>query len=418
MNLHLQAAAGQAAGTAPAAEAPAKTRPVWLCDPWCFTPWYTAELARALLDAGAPVRLLCPPYHPEPSFFAEQGLQTALGPARLAAALHPRRAPLRRAVRLVDAAVNLPALAAGLARHRPAILHLQQCPLLEHGIPADLLLVRWARALGIPVVHTVHNLLPNRAVRGSAALYGRFYRACDRLLCHTGEAAERLAVEFRVEAGRIDVVPHGPLFARRPALTRGECRERLGLPPGRTVFLWQGVLVPYKGLPLLLDAWRQVEAQSEGKAMLLIAGTGPAGELEVLRALPLANSVRLDLRYLPSRELPLYYEAADVLLYPYERITTSGALLTGLNYQKPIVASALPLFRGFLEHGANALLFEQHTPDALARAMLALVHSPALLERLRAGARANPARQTQWPAIAAQTLRSYQAAGARLSSGA
>ena len=37
--------------------------------------------------------------------------------------------------------------------------------------------------------------------------------------------------------------------------------------------LWQGIIFPYKGIDLLLDAWQQVEANSDD-ACLLIVGTG------------------------------------------------------------------------------------------------------------------------------------------------
>ena len=36
--------------------------------------------------------------------------------------------------------------------------------------------------------------------------------------------------------------------------------------------------------------------------------------------------------------------AADILIYPYREVTTSGALMTGLSFGKPVIATALPFF--------------------------------------------------------------------------
>src|SRR6202022_3414901 len=94
---------------------------------------------------------------------------------------------------------------------------------------------------------------------------------------------------------------------------------------------------------------------------LIIAGTGEETILrevqEQVRALGVNESVRLDLRFLRVEEVSLYYQAADIVVYPYKEITTSGALMTGGNYKKAIVATDLPSFREVLGGGGWAELF-------------------------------------------------------------
>jgi glycosyltransferase involved in cell wall biosynthesis len=116
------------------------------------------------------------------------------------------------------------------------------------------------------------------------------------------------------------------------------------------------------------------------------------------------------MRYIPAAEIPCFYSAADVLLYPYRQITTSGALMTGLNYRRPIIASDLPLFRGLIEEEENGLLLPSYTSEALAEAMRRLYADAQLFDRLRLGAQANRERQTQWDEIAQRTRRTYEAA--------
>lgn len=392
---------------------------VWIYDPWCFTPWYTAALAKALAAANVSLRLVCPRYHLEPHYFARGGLRNQPGFVDLAAGMGIRQPTLRQTLRSIEYLANTAWLAGILARRPPAILHLQACPLLARGIATDLLLLQWAQRQGVRVVHTVHNLLPHDSA-GSAKtlrdrrLHARLYQSCDRLICHTNDAASQLIEEFGLQPDRIDVVPHGPLFAERRAGGKAGARARLGLDSTRLLFLWQGVLAPYKGTDLLLDAWSglmQILPPSAPPPALLIAGQGAATEIRSLRAkvqrLALTSSVRLDLEYIPASDLPDYFLAADVLVYPYHEITTSGALMTGLHYAVPILASDLPAFRLVTIPGVNGLLVPPMHQASLTAALLRLATDASLLQTLRLGAQANDARQVQWPAIAERTIATY-----------
>jgi glycosyltransferase involved in cell wall biosynthesis len=102
------------------------------------------------------------------------------------------------------------------------------------------------------------------------------------------------------------------------------------------------------------------------------------------------------------------YRAADVVVYPYRAITTSGALATGLALGKAIVASDLPVFRELLAHRENALLVDPEDSVVLAGALIELAQDAALRERLAARVRAmNFGRQT-WTSIAKRTAQVYE----------
>ena len=59
-----------------------------------------------------------------------------------------------------------------------------------------------------------------------------------------------------------EVIPHGPFFYDLPRTREAqEIRERLCIEPHRKIVLWQGILFPYKGLDVLLKAWKQVERE-------------------------------------------------------------------------------------------------------------------------------------------------------------
>ena len=387
---------------------------IWVSDPWCRTPWYTAELTRALALTANHVRLVCPSYHLEPRFLQHQGLKPRPGVLNVAAHLATIHRNLVAPARAVEYGVNSLVLALIAAMHPPHVVHQQQCALLEHGWVQEIAQLRWLRWQGTRIVHTVHNLLPHKSREFHSQRFGELYRLCDALICHDGDTAFELHKDFGIARERIHVIPHGPLFARLPAMSVSECRKAIDIPGDVQVFLAQGVIAPYKGLDLLLEAWANLlrSDRTLPRAMLLIAGTGAASCLRQLRqkALDLGlgqNQVRMDLRYIAAAEVPIYMQAADVLLYPYRSITTSGALLTGLNFRKPIIASDLPPMRKYLFPHVNALIVPPGNLDALTSA-LAEARSRTNLAALQAGSASNQFLQVQWDEIATRTIEVYR----------
>ncbi|WP_263417950.1 glycosyltransferase family 4 protein [Terriglobus albidus] len=404
---------------------------VWLSDPLCFTPWYTAALARALASANVSLRLLSASVSREPEYFAQVSLSPDPGPFHFDDLANGWPSSLRRVLRCAAAISNSIALARTLEStpsKRPDILHLQQLPLLNHNIGSDFELLAAARRCGIPVVHTVHNLLPHDTGNRRENIFGRLYRSVDHLICHSRDIADTLEARFDIPSNFISVIPHGPLFESREHINPSDARAALKLPQDRPIVLWQGVMATYKGLDLLLQAWRLTAPRwrnrSAAMPLLVIAGTG-SSEVEAAvqaAATALPDSVRADIHYIPTNRLPSYYHAADLLVYPYRSITTSGALLTGLCYRKPIIASDLPPFREYLEPGENALLVPPGNVAALSSALeeaiggIAKLHQQPRSESskniylgLLLGAANNHRRYVGWDQIARQTIGVYRA---------
>ncbi len=358
---------------------------VWLLDPFCFTPWYSAALASSLKDAGAEIRLISGTFSRERTYLQRYGLKAEPGPFQAPEICKNSPPPIGRAVRLAEVLLNTRMLARSLhagGRNLPDILHFQQMRMLNHGLRSDYRLIEAAQQAGIRVVHTVHNLLPHDTGDRLRTIYVELYGRVDHLVCHSAGVAQCLRDDFRIPEHRISVIPHGPLFASEhlpSAAEKEQARTRLKLPRKQPIVLLQGVLATYKGLDVLLEAWKrcvQTFTHMAGVSpLLLIAGGGPSKlEAEVRQAvLAAGGSIRADLGYIPTHRLPDYYAAADLLVYPYRTITTSGALLTGLTYAKPIVASRLAPFEEYLTDGENARLVTPGDPAALADALTSLL---------------------------------------------
>jgi glycosyltransferase involved in cell wall biosynthesis len=283
----------------------------------------------------------------------------------------------------------------------------QFTPLAEHSLPFELWFLRLAHWFGVTVVYTVHNLLPHDRSERLRTTYARLYRTVDRFICHDSATQDRLVQEFEVAKQRTVVIPHGPLF---PDDSAGDISGANENKSTSCVFLWQGIIRPYKGLPLLLTAWKEA-VESGLKAVLQIVGTGESdvvAQVEgLIHSLGIDSSVRRDYRFVPVEQLAAYYRAADVLVYPYSSITTSGALMTGIGYGKAILASDLSAFRQILTDESNALLVPAGDVRAWAKALIRLGSDPALRTKLSRQLWHDKSALSNWHDIALETLRLY-----------
>ena len=148
----------------------------------------------------------------------------------------------------------------------------------------------------------------------------------------------------------------------------------------------------------------------------MIAGTGAPELLEQIRAQVAElglKRVKLHFRFISTEELVALYRAADVVVYPYRAITTSGALATGLALGKTIVATDLPVFRELLTDGENARLVPPLDTASLAMRGGGLLRDAALRERLAEQVRAMRFGDESWLEIAAKTVAVYGGVGSR-----
>src|SRR5262249_28901447 len=239
------------------------------------------------------------------------------GMLNLAVRVPAARRTLRRLLKLSEYLLNLAILAVRFVLSKPDILHVEFLPLIERGVPFERWLLCLAEALGIGIVYTVHNVLPQDTGERHKAAFQRVYDLADALICHDGEASRRLTSEFGIPADRIHVVPHGPLFDEDYTNAPACCRSELGFGPDQCVVLCQGFIRPYKGIPFLLASWWKVQDTVPG-ARLVIAGCGETKHVaEVEKAvqdLGLHASVRRIFDFLPSDQLLRLYAAADILV--------------------------------------------------------------------------------------------------------
>lgn len=224
-----------------------------------------------------------------------------------------------------------------------------------------------------------HNVFDHEAHPLKDALTRAVLRRADRFAVQNARGAREVAAE-RPNAP-VAVVPH-PAEPRAVLPDRDAARGQLGVPLDAPVFLFSGLLRPYKGWDILLDAFAAVR-RDVPHALLVLAGE-PWGEARRLEAWAPAG-VRLELRYLPERERGLWFAASDAVVCPYRHATGSGIAADALAYGRPVIGSRVEGLEDVVEDGHSGLLVPPGDAAALARAMALFVRE-GLGPRLAAGA--------------------------------
>lgn len=391
-----------------------KSPRIYMMDLLATVPYYTAYLSRALIDLGADLTVGSITYYLDPECFSSRGLKTDPGAIDIVGRFPLPRVP-RRLLKLVEAALNLASLSLRFARSRPDVIHVQYLPMITWKFPLDLWFLKFSKRLGSKIVLTVHDLLPHDSADQHHAVFQQLYHFVDHLICHSASIQTRLVKEFHLDPALISIIPHGPFFYDLPVQESGPILQKFGVPPATPLVLWQGLVFPYKGVDLLLDAWQAVELAND-RACLVVAGTGDPGLLLSLRQQALSlnlKRVHLYQHFITTAELVALYRAAQVIVYPYRAITTSGALATGLAFGKTILATDLPVFREQLVDGESAFLVAPEK-KLLSDALLHLLSDDTLRKSFSDKIQALNFGESSWQHIARQTLSAYTCSTAAL----
>ena len=270
------------------------------------------------------------------------------------------------------------------------------------------------RGRGLPLVVTVHDLLPlrhpdlfTRQTRAHTHLYAPFVRRAARLITPSeytrGEVIELLGVP----AGRVVTVPNGldPRFSPRE-IDRDKLAREFGI-TGRYV-LAAGTLEPRKNLTAVLRAFPQVAEAFDDVTLVVAGGRGwrnDTFESELARS-TLAGRVRLT-GFVSDERLTELYSGAACFVYPSLAEGFGLPPLEAMACGAPVIAgnrTALPEVLG-----SAGLLVDPEDHTALAAQLLRVLQDQELARSMRA-AGLDRAGRFSWAATAAATEQVYRQA--------
>jgi glycosyltransferase involved in cell wall biosynthesis len=232
-----------------------------------------------------------------------------------------------------------------------------------------------------PTTAVVHNPADHDARRIQRMAARSVLSRCQALFTHARVLENVLAENY---PGLATASHPMPPSATDPLPLQSEARAALGVAEDRRVALFVGLVRPYKGVDLLLEAVARLPAGADW--LVIIAGEpwGDQGRRveEQVRRLGIEDRVRLKLRWIPETEVPLLLAAANVVVLPYRSGSQSAVAPMALGAGVPVLSTTVGGLPEVVRHGIDGWLVDPKSIEALVGALEEL-DRPRLVELAR-----------------------------------
>jgi D-inositol-3-phosphate glycosyltransferase len=289
--------------------------------------------------------------------------------------------------------------------------------------------LRLRRRLGVPLAVTFHALGRVRRAHQSEAdgfpdvRFDIEQCAMDEADVIVAECPEDLADMrrfYRVDPGRVRVVPCGFDPGELHPLARRHARHRLGMPQAEFSVLQLGRMVPRKGVDTVTEAIALLRGQYRIPAVLYVVGGNSrvpdaAETPEIGRLSHMASDLGIGdhVHFVGQRdrhELAQYYCASNVFVTTpwYEPFGITP--LEAMACARPVVGADVGGIRFSVVHGRTGFLVPPRDPQAVARCLARLHHDRPLARAMGRLGRVRATERFTWSSVVDQLVPAYRVA--------
>jgi glycosyltransferase involved in cell wall biosynthesis len=277
--------------------------------------------------------------------------------------------------------------------------------------------LHWLKLLGVRTVTTVHDVLPfdlgTDFASARGGIYHRLYTCSSGLVVHSKHTRNCLAELDSRLLGKVALIPQGNYSSveQHRWVSRKEAKTKIGVEPCAPVILIFGTIKPNKRLDLVIEALPGI-SKMYPQAKLVIAGK--VQDQDISKYVDLANrrgvasSVLWQLDYITDEELEWYFSAADVIVFPYQWIYQSAALMMAMSFGKPVVATAVGSNSELIKDNKTGILVPLDDVDAMVNAIQTVLEQKARASAMGKAAHEYVTTELSWNNIARSMLAFYR----------
>ena len=262
-------------------------------------------------------------------------------------------------------------------------------------------------------MYTAHNVLPHEEKKADYFLYSILYRAADGIITHSGGIKEKLVSRFNIPPNKVTVIPHGNFDSYLPkkTITKEEARKDFNLSIKDDVLLFFGYIREYKGLDLLLNAFKLI-LEKKPDTVLIIAGFPATKQLydkyiREVNLLPKKN-IKATFNFIPSEDVPKYFISADFVVLPYKKIDHSGIVHMAYSFGKPIIATNVGDFPESVENGKSGFIVNSLSAKDIAAKIIDAFQNKGMIPDMSNYIHQLNQTKYSWNTVAAKTITFYE----------
>lgn len=267
-----------------------------------------------------------------------------------------------------------------------------------------------AKIFSFKIVVTVHDVESFAGLHSDAAAK-IILGAADKLIAHNKLIKDNLVAKVKLPSGNIQTIPHGNYVDFIPNKISGiEAKKQLGIPIESKTILFFGQIKKVKGLDVLLNAFANVLAK-DSQVRLVVAGKlwkdNISDYQKIINEKKLSRNLDLFLRYITDEEVPLFYNASDIIVLPYRKIYQSGVLLMAMSYGRPVIVSDIDGMTEIVKDNKNGFIFKSEDIEDLAKCIIRAFSDPTRLGQVAEAGFNTVIKHHDWLSIGKQTADLY-----------
>jgi beta-1,4-mannosyltransferase len=262
---------------------------------------------------------------------------------------------------------------------------------------------------GVKCVWTAHNIShhDNKFPLVDALMTQFIAKFSDGIIAHCEFAKQQIIQKCNLKnSSKVSVIPHGNYIdCYDNTISAAAARAVLGISKDSLTLLFMGIIRPNKGIYDLIDAF---EAVDNSKLHLIVAGKPYPGEEKIIESrLSQHLNTTFVPEYVPDDKIQLYMNAADVVVFPYKSILTSGAVVLAMSYGRACIAPRLGCMAETIDDGLGGYLYDPDDSQGLEEVLKKVVNCHDQLAEMGLHNRQKSA-LWNWDVIAQMTLEVYQ----------
>lgn len=212
------------------------------------------------------------------------------------------------------------------------------------------------------VIAILDNVVPHEPRFFDKPFTKYFLKGCDRFVTMCDAVTDDL-LNLRPDAEYI--CRTHPLYSHfGEKLQRSEAESRLGILPGKKNILFFGLIRHYKGLDILLNAFKGLNDDYQ----LIIAGE-PYGSFEpyqkIIDSFEGKDRIHVFPKYIKDSEVKEYFSAADVTVLPYRSATQSGISSVSYHFEVPMIVTDVGGLKGTIGDTGTGIVAGEASADCI-----------------------------------------------------
>lgn len=235
-----------------------------------------------------------------------------------------------------------------------------------------------ARHVGCKSVSVLDNVIPHEQRFFDKPLTKYFLGGVDGFVTMSDSVTADL-LALKPDAKHI-LLPH-PLYSHfGETLPREDAENLLGLEHGKKNLLFFGLIRSYKGLDILLEAFRDLPEDYQ----LIVAGE-PYGSFEkyqsIIDSIPGKDRIKVFPNYIKDSEVRKFFSAADVTVLPYRSATQSGISSVSYHFEVPMIVTDVGGLKSTIGDRGTGIVAPKAEPSAIRAEILRFFSDESIRER-------------------------------------